>query len=716
MQGAAATELSTEQRQQVAAWIEENLERLPEPVRAFLALHQKYLATSADLRRPFDSAVRELRRALGITPSSERRRSGNPLASIPRDKGSPNSERARLEQRHERSTRLSGWHKDLNERHDEKAKRIKERLAKMSTQPSKESWEGGGISDEEAIKILENTPVEEFELSEEQKAETAAYTARFVDHLELGHGADPVLRSVNETLMPGGAVLANEEQVSLSAEVPAELAKAKVARTLTQTRVRYDFSVAVTRIELDVEKKVVVEENGKRHVVAASTREYGPPRYAMTWSALATLAVMVGQFALPFHRLATMLSTAGKRFTAASLSRMLRYVAVRLVPIYLELAREIADSDILGGDDTSCRVLEVAAYFAETEDGDAASGKRRKPPPWADYQTPAAAQKSFQRCEEARRARARRREEGDREAKRTPDEDASLGVMIGRELAFESPRRDGNGSKQSLNTTVISGRSVAEDPTSLIVFYRSHIGGFGNLVESLLRRRSPKRRDVIVQGDLSTTNLVTSPELLSRFKIKLIGCSAHARRPFANYEDDDRVNCEWMLHLFLGLAMHEERLDAHGRNRENVLAVRQVESRELWKQIRTLAKEMAEKWSQATKLGAAARYIVKHYDKLTAYLDNPCLEPTNNLRERMLRTEKLIEGSSMFRQSLEGRFALDVVRTILQTAVAAGVPVHEYLESVLRAHPEDVAKHPDSFTPRAWAAANACTSDAVAHG
>jgi hypothetical protein len=567
------------------------------------------------------------------------------------------------------------------------------------------------VSDAEAIRVLENTPVQEIELTEEEQAESAAYAKRFVGHLMLGDGAaDPALRSVNETLMPGGAVLATEEVVSLPAEVPPELAQAKVAKTLTQTRVRYDFSVAVTRLELDVEKKVLVEEDGTRHVVTASTREYGPPRYAVTWSALATLAVMVGQFALPFHRLATMLSTAGKRFTTASLSRMLHYVAVRLVPIYLELARQIADSDILAGDDTSCRVLEVASYF-EAEEGGRAPDKKRAPPPWADYQTPAAAEKSWRRCEEARAARMRRREEGDREAKRTPEEDVPLAVVIGREIAFESPRRDGNGPKRSLNTSVISGRSVAEDPTSLIVFYRSHLGGFGNLVESLLRHRSPKARDVILQGDLATTNLVTAPELLKRFRVKLIGCSAHARRPFANYEDQDRVNCEWMLHLFLGLAIHEQQLDEHGRNRANVLAVRQGESRELWAQIRALAQDMTEKWSKETKLGAAARYIIKHYDRLTAYLDDPRLEPTNNLRERMLRTEKLIEGSSMFRRSLEGRFVLDVVRTVLQTAVAAGVPVHEYLASVLRADPEFMAKYPESFTPRAWAAAYACTPD-----
>jgi hypothetical protein len=256
-----------------------------------------------------------------------------------------------------------------------------------------------------------------------------------------------------------------------------------------------------------------------------------------------------------------------------------------------------------------------------------------------------------------------------------------------------------------MHTSVISGRSVADDPRSLIVFYRSHLGSCGNLFESILKSRDPRLREVILQGDLSTTNLVTSPELLAHFDIRSIGCSAHARRPFAVYEDEDPERCAYMLHLFLGLAIHEERLDVHGRNRDNVLAVRGSDSRELWNDILELAKEMANKWSKATKLGTGARYIINHIDALTAYLDDPRFEPTNNLRERMLRMEKLIEGSSMFRRSLEGRFVLDVVRTVLQTAVAAGVPVHEYLVAVLRASDDDIRMQPGRFTPRAWAAA-----------
>jgi hypothetical protein len=629
---------------------------------------------------------------MGITPSSEKRPSGSPLSGVPPQKaGAAQSEREKLEEQHKRSTRLVDWHRELNARHERQLKRLAQRLAKLPKETA--------MGDRQDVDDI--GPLDDIEPTEEEKAANAEYGRKFLEHLTAGAGADPAFKSVNETLMPGGAVLSTAEAVSLRVEFPVELSKGHVVKEMSEQRVRYDFSVAVTRIELDVEKKVVVDEQGERHVVTASTSEYGPPRYAVTWQALATLAVMVGQFAMPFNRLATMLSTAGRRFTAGALSRMLHYVAERLVPVYLELAQQLADSEILAGDDTSCRVLEVSGYFEKLKTEPA-----KEKPPWADFQTPQAAEESLRRCAEEQRAREKRREDGDRQAKRTARETPSLGVLIGRKLAFESPRRNGDGAKESMNTTVISGRTVAADPRSLLVFYRSHLGGCGNLFEALLQSRKPKARKVTLQGDLSSTNLVTAPELLRRFNIRVIGCSAHARRPFANYEHEDPYRCAHMLHLFLGLAIHEQRLDVHGRNRQSVLAVRQHESRELWAQILKLAKNMTDIWSKETKLGAGARYIIKHFDKLTAYLDDAHFEPTNNLRERMLRMEKLIEGSSMFRRSLEGRFVLDVVRTVLQTAVAAGVPVHEYLVWVLRSNPHDVSKDPGRFTPSAWAKAN----------
>ncbi|HEX7481335.1 MAG TPA: transposase, partial [Polyangiales bacterium] len=227
-----------------------------------------------------------------------------------------------------------------------------------------------------------------------------------------------------------------------------------------------------------------------------------------------------------------------------------------------------------------------------------------------------------------------------------------------------------------------------------------------DLLQMLLRKRSPKHSALTVQSDLSTVNLVADETLNRYFTFRYAGCTSHARRPFALYEHEDPLCCGAMLHLFKGLFIHEHGLDIVGRNAENVQAVRGVDCRQLWQQIKELAQDMSERWSRETKLGEAARYITRNYDKLTVYLDDPRLSPTNNFSERMLRLEKLIENSSLFRATLEGRFALDIMRSVLQTAVAARAPLQPYLLAVLRASPDEVAANPERFTPRAWAAAH----------
>jgi hypothetical protein len=695
----AAVELDAARCREVAAWFAANRNKLPQAVQDFLGLHEAYLAAGEGdpLRRGLEAAVRELRRALHLTPSSEKRRtSGRPLDGLPGSEPLPKaSERERLEARLARLSQLADWHRGLQRHHDDHRKRIKKRLAKMPQQKSVPAQVAEELG-----------PLEKVERTEEQRAADAAATGRLVEHMTAGDGADPALRSAEETLMPTNAVLVDEEHVHLPAQVPERLAEAAVVKTLSEPRIRYDFAVMVRRIELDVEKKVLVGKGGKRHVVTGSTREWGPAGFQVTWSALATLAMLVAQYALPLNRLGTLLSSPQKRFSAASLGRMLHYVAERLLPIYLELASQLSNSDYLAGDDTSCRVLEHAAWFEKVRADPAAASKER--PPWSGYATPRAAEESLRRCEELRRDRIRRREDGDRSAVPTREEQPSLGVLIGKRFPFESARRNGEGPKEALHTTVVTGRAVANDPSSLVVFYRSHLGSCGNLYETLLERRDPKRKKrVVLQGDLSPSNMVTSKSLLERFDIRFIGCTAHARRPFALYEDEDPVRCGALLHMFTGLAIHEDQLDVFGRNEKNVLAVRQNESREMWNHILEQSQELAEWWSKATTLGAGARYVINHFDELTAYLDDPTLEPDNTHRERMLRTEKLIEGAALFRKSLEGRFVLDVVRTILQTSVAAGVPVQEYLVSVLRTNEVEIAKHPERFTPQAWAAAKA---------
>jgi hypothetical protein len=693
-----SVKLSRQERVQVVEWFARHQETLPAPIRLLLAEPLARLTSSDSLsQKAFNTHGRQLARALGLIPSSERRRSsGRPLNNAKAGKS-----RRGTKQRTANNGRAGPAEvKSLRAytRSQQSSENVDQITKETEVMREEAPREGGQGSEPNAASA---GPTEHQKISQAEFAKRDAQARAFVARAQLGEGPDPALTSSHEALMNADVVCIDEDDVLVPADLPEGLHEEDVVKTLIQPRTRYDFALTVTEIQLDVEKKVVVTKDGERRIISGSTHEYGPKGFAVTWQALATLVVMIGQFAMPLNRLGTMLSTATKKFTSTSLGRMAHYVAERLAPIYLVLMEQLADSDILAGDDTSCRVLEISSYYARARQ--APEQAEKEPPPWRSYGTVEEANATYIEYTARKSALLARREEGDREAKRTAAEAPPLKVLIGRELPFESPLKSGDGPKQAINTTVVTGRTDADDPSSQIVFYRSHLGSFGNLLEMLLSRRKPSKRKLIVQADLSTTNTVSDPHLTSRFDIEAVGCSAHARRPFAQYEDQDPKYAAMMLALFGALAVHEDTLDDFGRNRENVLAVRNMDSRPMWERIKAACETLSQRWTKATPIGNAARYIVKHYEKLTAYLNNPRLEATNNLRERMLRTEKLIEKSSMFRQSIEGRAVLDVLRTILQTAVAAGVGPHEYLVNILKADPEDIEARPERYTPAAWA-------------
>ena len=554
-----ATTNAQEALQAVQRWQAEQGEDLPAAVRQALEQHAAIVQALEGSERSLRRALSLLRRAMGIEPKSERRPSRDPMG--PRsgdDRKRPRTKREKLEVDLARLERLSTWHGDVRERQKGQMARIQ--------------------------KKLETLPIDEIELTPKQQADNATRVQQFMQDCAAGDGADPALQPVKETLMTGSEITTSDKVVELKAPSPSK--EEEVVKTLYDERVRYDFTMTVTRVEVDVEKHVVVGPDGTRRVVTASTASLGPARYAVTWGFLSNLVVLVAQYGIPIHRMGRLLSTAEKKFTTTSLSRMLRYVAERFVPIYLYLFDQLADADVLSGDDTTPRVLEVRRHFAQKEP--------EASPPWQDYRCVEVAQQQLTK----------------------DSSDHTLEARLAAEMGFESRQRTGKGPKKSLNTTVLSGRADPQDPRSLIVLYRTHLGAMGNLLEVLLSKRSPSKKELTVQADLATVNPVVDELLNKMFKIVYAGCASHARRPFAQHQDDDPELATYMLNFFKGLFIHEHGLDLHGRNEENVTKVRGTHSRQTWEDIRQLAEIMSTKWSKETKLGQAARYIVRHYDKV----------------------------------------------------------------------------------------------------
>jgi len=561
---------------ELTQWLKENDDLLPDVVKDMFCHYNALWEALSGSKRHLNGILLQLRRAMGITPSSEKQSSGDPIGAMSKPgEAKPKDKRERLLLSIERSQRLADWHRQMAKKHRRTKKDGELKLSNLDD--------------------IIFTPEEEAELKKEHEEAMARTT--------LGSGENPALESPKEAFMQGGNV--QQDEVTLESSVdPDSLEGLNVINRFTEDRSRFDFEVVMTKINVQVEKVVVSdEESGSTKIITASTRDIGPPNMDVTWNFVTNVMILIAQYAMPFNRLGSLLTTPDKSFTSAKLSRMFAYVARRFLPIYLHNFHKLANGPILTGDDTTTRVIEFNRFQKLAQ----ISTKEANAPPWESYATK-------ERAAESLRTEA----------------SPSLGMLLAGELGFEFYRKNGLETKSSLQTTVISGRSDGQDPRSLIVFYRSHIGGFGNLLSMLLPMRDLEWKDLIIQSDLSTVNLVSDTELASRFNIKLAGCTSHARRPFSIYREDDPDVCAPMLHYFQGLYLNERLLDLRGRNLENVKAVRDVDSRQLWEDIKDTAEIACKKWSRESKLGKAARYILRHYPTLTAYLDNPYLSISND--------------------------------------------------------------------------------------
>ncbi len=416
---------------------------------------------------------------------------------------------------------------------------------------------------------------------------------------------------------------------------------------------RVDLKILVTETEHQVET-VTDPRTGKS--VRASMADVGPEGFQLTWAAIANLVKLHVGFAIPMNRLALLIGQ--PEFSSGKICRILHYIALNLLPVYLCLIECLSDAEIISGDDTKTKVLVLES----------------------------------------------------------PEED-TLAKAIDEMLGFAQSRKDGSGNKTGLNVSLLVGRTHQEDPRSTIRFFRTHQGTVGDLLSQTLELRNPKVGALIFQGDLSTSNL-PSHELMKRIELIIAGCGAHARRPFWRYKEEDGALCYFMLRGFLMLSQIEKRIDYHGRTKASVLKLRGRYAKWVWQALkhRAIAATSGEITGRATyrkdcgpdiwppghELHRACMYVINHFDELTKYLSNPHLHFTNNGIERALRIEKCMLSGSKFRKTRNGRAVLDVLRTINASCTAAQVDLTAYICYVFKHLPE-LRENPKNFTPYAVA-------------
>ena len=411
---------------------------------------------------------------------------------------------------------------------------------------------------------------------------------------------------------------------------------------------RIDLEVIVTEKTYKVE---TVEEIKTGKKVRASMADEGPPQFQMTWTAIANLIKMHVGFAIPINRIELMIGQ--PEFSSSKICRILEYMALQLLPIYLVLADQLADLSLLSGDDTSTKILELDE----------------------------------------------------------PNEN-SLAKKIDDYLGWASQKANGDGEKKSLNVSFIAGKTEL-DPRSTIRFFRTHTGSVGNLLEQFIELRDPKLKELTFQGDLSGTN-IPRLNVKNGFIFNFAGCGAHARRPFWRYREEDPSLCYFMLRGFAILSQIEQRIDLRGRNTEIILKYRERYAQMVWKALQNRCqttvtgknvsryplkfKSQPRFWPTGMELNKACNYVINNFDALTLYLSHPQLQFTNNGSERALRIEKCMLNSSKFRKTRKGRAVLDVLRTLNATCTAANIDITIYFRYVFKNF-DKIQSAPEELTP-----------------
>ena len=164
--------------------------------------------------------------------------------------------------------------------------------------------------------------------------------------------------------------------------------------------------------------------------------------------------------------------------------------------------------------------------------------------------------------------------------------------------------------------------------------------------------------------------------------LRLAYCLAHARRKFhtVHATTASPVAAEALRRIGEIYAVEQR---ARGRSAADRFALRRSESAPRMAELRDWLMERLAEVSQQSSLARAIRYSLRHWEGLTAYLDDGRIEVDNNTVERQMRPIALGRRNSLFAGSEGGAETWAVLASLINTAKLHDLDPQTYLSDVL---------------------------------
>lgn len=182
-------------------------------------------------------------------------------------------------------------------------------------------------------------------------------------------------------------------------------------------------------------------------------------------------------------------------------------------------------------------------------------------------------------------------------------------------------------------------------------------------------------------------------------------CLQHARKHVVEEKDNFPEQCGHVLAELKKVFKNEQHCKRRGVEGEERRRYHQEHSGPVMAKLRKWIEEQFEQKmvEPNSGLGQALNYMLKRWEKLTAFLRVLDAPLENNRAERALKRAIIHRNNSLFYRTRRGAHVGDVYMALIYTAELHGVNPFEYLTALLE-HEKDVAEHPEQWMPWNYAA------------
>jgi len=178
---------------------------------------------------------------------------------------------------------------------------------------------------------------------------------------------------------------------------------------------------------------------------------------------------------------------------------------------------------------------------------------------------------------------------------------------------------------------------------------------------------------------------------------KLVACLAHIRRKFVDAKKIQAKKKTGKADVVLSLigklyGIEQVIKDKPAKEKFNI---RQSHSKPIVKELHGWLTDHKDKIPPKSKLGEAISYGLNQFEKFQRYLEDGRLSIDNNRAERAIKPFVIGRKAWLFSHTCHGAHASAILYSIVETAKANGLVVHDYISTCL----QHIAEQPNNLEP-----------------